>query len=986
MSFIRSPFHECWEIAESFACQKQVCPCTRFVTVEMQNRRVEIMSNGYVTLQGELKIDGGCSQDHFGSKPFSFPRCAHDIDVHIRAKITMNQWVHVASKYDRFILVHAVFDNGVLDTTGSSAGVICSPDLRVDNVDQTVYTTFELFSGGFSGWSHVLRRLQQIGHNFHHKISVDFDPQCAEAYCRSHGFVDMVGPTDMIWDADQLPDRLFIQGDVIDPRWYHLLSDEKFDLSMMSPPCPAWSKATACPGITKHEGRLTLYSWALLNLIRPRVACMEMVGSMKGHEHWPLVKAMILWAGYSIRYAKVLNLAEFSPQHRERLIVVATLDGEDHHSHICTQWPPIQRHTLETYLNILEPEDLWIDQTSIDSVTLSQYMDPALLPKSSGEHGRPTKKSRKDVEAYRIKYAQSVFGCIMASYGSAHELPSGILQQFGLYGTILAQAKGLRFLSTPVIAISFSALMPFWMPLNHKETMKMLGNAIAIPHAMVGILNAMAFLAGYSSVEIQDIMRQVMNARFTSRNLRWERKWGGISFTKDEDSVQPTLEMHANQKVEVHSPTDLFVFHAEREILLWEALKIMTGRSMPCELFLMPAGSLDAKVTLPKGYEIIDQQVAIFSAVPCVLDIGPEHFAVGSNDSSCIIVLTVKGLFVLRRDHGMTCQDVLIILNHHFGIRCNHMVGMLGERHQDLTLCPNAVIARDIDSSPDNLQVLNYVQPKVEDGTISFASSHEGLSDFATFLHDTGTSEMIQALGWCFMTDVDSFIHGRAEKVLLTKMPSTLAIPQEEVIYCLAIYFFLTRIRSWRLVADEPTIRCRVKLWHVWIWDTMVDKQFNMSRFEEDWNQISALFKINKPWRFVANGRCLNPSWPLEGFAEEGQDGETSLTIFMQLGSRGGGPARLRSSSQVSQDGNLRDLAEFERANFTAALNHILQDIVFYRGTTSRCDISNFFWNLRPRLPMVIMSSKGTTTNSVSSCTSYGRLGLRMHFTSVDGW
>ena len=538
MSFIRSPFHECWEIAESFACQKQVCPCTKFVTVEMQNRRVEIMSNGYVTLHGELKIDGGYSQDHFGSKPFSFPRCAHDIDVHIRAKITMNQWVHVASKYDRFILVHAVFDNGVLDTTGSSAGVICSPDLRVDNVDQTVYTTFELFSGGFSGWSHVLRRLQQIGHNFHHKISVDFDPQCAEAYCRSHGFVDMVGPTDMIWDADQLPDRLFIQGDVIDPRWYHLLSDEKFDLSMMSPPCPAWSKATACPGITKHEGRLTLYSWALLNLIRPRVACMEMVGSMKGHEHWPLVKAMILWAGYSIRYAKVLNLAEFSPQHRERLIVVATLDGEDHHSHICTQWPPIQRHTLETYLNILEPEDLWIDQTSIDSVTLSQYMDPALLPKSSGEHGRPTKKSRKDVEAYRIKYAQSVFGCIMASYGSAHELPSGILQQFGLYGTILAQAKGLRFLSTPEIAISFSALMPFWMPLNHKETMKMLGNAIAIPHAMVGILNAMAFLAGYSSVEIQDIMRQVMNARFTSRNLRWGGKGSGEVFPSPKTKTQ----------------------------------------------------------------------------------------------------------------------------------------------------------------------------------------------------------------------------------------------------------------------------------------------------------------------------------------------------------------------------------------------------------------------------------------------------------------
>ena len=132
MSFIRTPFHECWEIAESFTCQKQVCPCAKFFTVEIQNRRVNVMSNGYVTLQGDLKTDGVCSQDNFGGQTFSFSKCAHDIDGTIHAKITMNQWTHVASKYDRFILVHAVFDNGILDTTGQSAGAICSPDLRID--------------------------------------------------------------------------------------------------------------------------------------------------------------------------------------------------------------------------------------------------------------------------------------------------------------------------------------------------------------------------------------------------------------------------------------------------------------------------------------------------------------------------------------------------------------------------------------------------------------------------------------------------------------------------------------------------------------------------------------------------------------------------------------------------------------------------------------------------------------------------------------
>ena len=39
---------------------------------------------------------------------------------------------------------------------------------------------------------------------------------------------------------------------------------------------------------------------------------------MRRHEHWSIVKMVVQWAGYSIRFAPVLNLAEYTPQHRER--------------------------------------------------------------------------------------------------------------------------------------------------------------------------------------------------------------------------------------------------------------------------------------------------------------------------------------------------------------------------------------------------------------------------------------------------------------------------------------------------------------------------------------------------------------------------------------------------------------------------------------------------------------------------------------------
>ena len=80
-------------------------------------------------------------------------------------------------------------------------------------------------------------------------------------------------------------------------------------------------------------------------------------------------------------------------------------------------------------------------------------------------------------------------------------MPDQNLRHFGLYGALLAQASGLRFLSIPEIAISHSALMPLWLPSDQKSATKLLGNAITLPQAMIGVLNSIAFLSGMKGVE-----------------------------------------------------------------------------------------------------------------------------------------------------------------------------------------------------------------------------------------------------------------------------------------------------------------------------------------------------------------------------------------------------------------------------------------------------------------------------------------------------
>ena len=100
-----------------------------------------------------------------------------------------------------------------------------------------------------------LRQLTELGHGYVQKH-----------FCRSHGFKELVGPESMNWDSDILPGRLFVEGDIVDPRWYHLLTNELFDMALMSPPCPPWSKATVRQCVQACQNMRT-------QLIRPRTVC-----------------------------------------------------------------------------------------------------------------------------------------------------------------------------------------------------------------------------------------------------------------------------------------------------------------------------------------------------------------------------------------------------------------------------------------------------------------------------------------------------------------------------------------------------------------------------------------------------------------------------------------------------------------------------------------------------------------------------------------
>ena len=942
MPFQREPGDYAFELAQQYSSHSAICPCKSHHTFEICHTNVVQMSVGYVILKGSIRRDGLTYRDGFAGKSFQSLRCAHDIEREVTVRVNSDQWDHVACKTSQFVIVNGLLVAGVIDTTTPISGVMSCPDSRIQ-IPGPEINACEIFSGGFSGWTHAMRRLTDMGFPFRHLLAVDDDQCCRETFMKSHGFQHLVGPNEYIWGSDPIPSNVFVQADVTSHAWKHLLGNAIVDVLLMSPPCPPWSHASWQQGLFKEEGRLTLHAWGLVQLLKPKIVLMEMVAGMRDHPHWKTVRDFMTWSGYSLRYCRTSNLMEISPQQRERLIILATRDDAELFPHLPVGWPPMQRQTLHSYLNIMyDLDEPWKSQSMLGDDLLQMYLDPDMLPRMNDRKGHAIKRTKRDVESYRIRYPHGTFGCIMSNYGYGHLLPDSTLKHGGLYGTLIALPSGLRFMSVPEVLIAQTALASCWMPMDHRACMKMLGNAIATPHALLGLTNVIAFFHELGGIEAQELMTEALTKRMTSQNIQWELRHDGYVFEVDDDVCAPTMMMHAAQKVSIQSPMHVTAFHAEQGVNVVHALKVLLTDAMPNEVYLMPGGKIESKIALHPQMTVTNESIRLYAYVPSALNISSDAFASTSHDAELIVVLTIHGPYVLRRDHGMTVQDVITIVDHSLEIRCSHLTGMLGERHSSVMICPDAVFARDVETAADDLQVLDFIRVKVNDEGVKFAGDFPLLKEFWEFLYRTALIEIIHSLGWALVTDAQNVVDRRVDNFVLVPKLACLSVTLHDLVQCLALHLYVIKIRTWQTLGDQPSVPCKIKLLHVWVWNSMIDPYITLRHFDIEWKKICEKFGIQRPWRFVAGGRQLNPEWPVAGFVQNDSDGSFGLTVFMVAGLHGGGPVKLVSSKVVEDSGNFRDIPHMEETDFEGALSVALQTIVNNGQPLMRCDISDF--------------------------------------------
>lgn len=116
-----------------------------------------------------------------------------------------------------------------------------------------------------------------------------------------------------------------------------------------------------------------------------------------------------------------------------------------------------------------------------------------MLPKS-GQNKTP----KLSLEGYRFRGQSDVFACVMVSYTQQASFDMKKLQSQGLYGSLVCldgDEDQMRYLSPSEGAILMGALQAVHAPFEKASIWKILGNCIAVPHALVLMWNAFKYVA-----------------------------------------------------------------------------------------------------------------------------------------------------------------------------------------------------------------------------------------------------------------------------------------------------------------------------------------------------------------------------------------------------------------------------------------------------------------------------------------------------------
>ena len=333
-----------------------------------------------------------------------------------------------------------------------------------------------------------------------------------------------------------------IHADIRSTKWLAAIGMWGPDVVTVSGPCPSWSEASKSAGLDSELGRLFPEAIAVCRILQPRVILFEQVGGFASHKHRQAVLDLLPWAGYTLTWARTVDLQHVCPVHRIRWLALAIRTHDQSIVKASPQpWPSSEKHTPRSF-DVILPWDLALDdRLEINHSMMLKSSDHEMLPKSKRQRVSPESTFQS-----RCFGEHDCLPTFMAAYGSQHLIDEHLLKDKGLMMHFFVDQQKPRLFHPIEIALAHVVYKGAFIPDDWTLAWKFLGNQIAVPHSLFALVQGLNQLPSKCpDLVITQVFQVLHRERLTQSNMMLTKGVAGIVISDGSFS----LDNHEHQNI-----------------------------------------------------------------------------------------------------------------------------------------------------------------------------------------------------------------------------------------------------------------------------------------------------------------------------------------------------------------------------------------------------------------------------------------------------
>ena len=886
------------DILDDATMSTKICPCKERITAIVKTSEIVTEKFDGFYVFADILEPVGYPRDNILRSSIVPPQCGHDGITGLHMVVNKEDISRAVSKEKLLVFnarVSFANQSPILDVRNLGSGMI---DLT------TFYPTSdikcaELFCGGFSGWTHAIEAMRCSLLPLRHVWALDMDFLAVQTYVKSHKGSAHINCNRQAWEHRNFQSmmeeqsRPVFQADIRDAWYLNHVPNDDLDVMVLSPPCQPWSKAHTSQGFNRADGKTLVFAITKASCLRPKVLILEEVAQFGKHDQFPLVSTLFEWAGFEVVDYQTLNLNKLLPQNRARFLLVAIDKFASGVAKFIdwAHWPIPANVTIRRSRVILPIDVIDMKEVVPSHDVMDMYMDHRLLPPN--EYSAASFAGTKmQVRKIRIKVIDDrAFGCIMANYRKAHDLPKQVIEAGGLYGTFLFHDNVIRFLSTGEIFLLMGPTKGCRLPLCHDAQSHLIGNCISVPHAAIAIINGLRCISSVNLPgEPEHLFAHVFGRRLTSDNLVITCDDNGLNLV-DSGEInfldEPTMDLPSIAPLIVSTPTSKYDILIENGVNIKQALEIVAGPSTPKQFVIQSADGI--RVPMLDSDVMGRMPLTIHTNLPSIMCFREKGFAL--SETNCCLILTPMGPVMIHRQYEMKVRQVLLFLREFFPEAITEtavLTDQFGIPHRYEGICPDIVMVQnDMVSRKSGHWNEDFDLPYFTEflDHLSVRCDWSRAFKIMKFYHDRGLTEMLKCLGWSIQIIPAAGGNTHHVNVNIAKLPSQLAMKCVQIQSCLNARLLIQALPP-SLEEDIRHVRVHFKLWDTYVFQGFCRHDDTIAILIDAWETFSALHGSPSCLRTVFKGKKIMKHVT---FGELLSDASSAIRIHAVLQLQGGG-------------------------------------------------------------------------------------------------